>query len=136
MNGKKYGILLTIVTALAAAVAYHFDASRGLAGVGIGVAIGLVLVFISHFFTTRARKSSDTQSAISCVYLSVGASFVIVITSAVVVRFVWFEILPSAILTTMAFYLVYRFIAVLDAWPAAGVENASVRRTQQAPKSA
>jgi len=110
-------ICLTIVLAIAAALSYRADDTRGLVGCGIGAAVGGLLIAVSGFFSRRAR-SSEGNAMLAAVYGGVIASFVILIASMIVVHFLWTEVLAPVTLTAFGLYLVYRFADALSSWPA------------------
>ena len=109
-------ICLAIVLALAAVLSYRSDETRGLIGCGIGAAVGGLLIAVSGFFTRRAR-TSEGNAMLAAVYGGVVASFFILISTMVLVHFVWREVLAPVTLTAFGLYLVCRFADALSSWP-------------------
>jgi MFS family permease len=114
-------MVLLAVLALAAVFAHRADGARGLAGAGTGAAVGLLMAFVSRFFTRRARSANGGlaggKPALAALYVGMTASFVILIGTILAVHFLWRPLVNPVALTALAVYLVFRLGEAARAWP-------------------
>lgn len=113
------GLLTLLVLAASMAIGYRAHGTPGLAAGGLGFLVGLIMVSLSALFMRRARTAGG-NALLAAMYGSVLASCAVLITTLLVLHYVWPLAVRTTVLTALAVYLVYRFTAAFDAWPVAG----------------
>jgi len=109
--------LLIAAISVAAVISYRSDATRGLAGSGIGATAGLVIAGVSRFFVRRAKTSSDTQAMLTAAFGSLVFALVAIAAAIFVTHFLWQPVVKPVALTTLGVYLVHRFAEAFGSWP-------------------
>jgi hypothetical protein len=113
-----YLLLMAAVLLVAALLSYRADPDSGLAGFGLGTALGALLCVVSSLCMRRARfgQGSDSMraalgatAALRAMMLSLAACAALLIAGIVLVRSFLRPLLDPFALTALALYLVHRF---------------------------
>ena len=127
LNRVLYVAFLLIVLVVSALLSHHADPESGLQGWGLGVAIGGFLLLLGVAFQRRVR-SADGNALLAALYASIAVSFLVIVTSAVVINTLAPAWLYPAVLTAFAIYFVHRMGEALVAWPAGKTVATSASR--------
>ena len=114
MRRLVYFVLIALVLIAAGLLSYRHRQTTGLAGYGAGAALGSLLCGLSHFFW-RAARVAEGQAVVRIVMSGLIATFGILITAVLAVRWFWPEVLSCFALTAVSLYLVHRFFEAIVA---------------------